>query len=94
MNVKTATPDDVPLIFSFIQKKAEFDRNLGEFFDVLRTSEQKIYKTLFISVPFSYVLFAENSEREVGFSKNDELMLLCISLILENMLRLNSPKLK
>jgi hypothetical protein len=29
MNVKSATPDDVSLIFSFIQKKAEFDRNMG-----------------------------------------------------------------
>ncbi|QFS46274.1 hypothetical protein GXM_03754 [Nostoc sphaeroides CCNUC1] len=29
-----------------------------------------------------------------GLSKNDELMLLCISLILENMLRLNSLNLK
>lgn len=68
MHVRTANPDDVPLIFLFIQKKAEFDRHLGAFFDVLRTSEEKIYKTLFRSVPFSYVLFAENSEREVGFA--------------------------
>jgi GNAT superfamily N-acetyltransferase len=68
IKVRTATSNDVPLIFSFIQKKAEFDRNIGAFFGVLRTSEEKIYKTLFVPVPFSYVLFAENSEREVGFA--------------------------
>ena len=35
---------------------------------MLRTSEEKIYKTLFSTVPFSYVLFAENAAREVGFA--------------------------
>ena len=68
MKVRTATPSDVPLIFSFMQKKAEFDRNLGAFFGALQTSEEKIYKTLFGNNPFSYVLFAENSAREVGFA--------------------------
>jgi GNAT superfamily N-acetyltransferase len=68
MKVRTATPSDIPLIFSFIEKKAEFDRSLGAFLGVLRTSEEKIYKTLFSTVPFSYVLFAENSVREVGFA--------------------------
>lgn len=68
MKIRTATPDDVPLIFSFIQKKAEFDRNIGAFFGVLQTNEEKIDKTLFGSTPFSYVLFAENLEREIGFA--------------------------
>jgi GNAT superfamily N-acetyltransferase len=68
MKVRTATPDDVSLIFSFIQKKAEFDRHIGAFFGVLRTNEEKIYKMLFGSTFFSYVLFAENLEREVGFA--------------------------
>jgi hypothetical protein len=53
---------------AFIQKKAEFDRHIGAFIGVLRTNEEKIYKTFFESIPFSYVLFAENLEREVGFA--------------------------
>jgi GNAT superfamily N-acetyltransferase len=68
MRVRTATPDDVSLIFSFIKKKAEFDRNIGAFSGVLRVSEEKIHKTLFGTIPFSYVLFAEISQREIGFA--------------------------
>ncbi|PZO41909.1 MAG: GNAT family N-acetyltransferase [Pseudanabaena frigida] len=73
MKVRAATPDDVSLIFSFIQKKAEFDQNIGAFSGVLQVSEEKIYKTLFGAIPFSYVLFAEMTDctmqsREVGFA--------------------------
>jgi GNAT superfamily N-acetyltransferase len=68
MKVRSATPDDVPLIFSFIQKKSEFDRNIGAFSGVLQVSEDKIRKTLFGTIPFSCVLFAEFSEFEVGFA--------------------------
>lgn len=68
MKVRPATPDDVSLIFSFIQKKSEFDRKVGGFSGVLRVSEEKICKTLFGAIPFSYVLFAETSGREVGFA--------------------------
>ncbi|OUL22179.1 GNAT family N-acetyltransferase [Nostoc sp. 106C] len=68
MRVRTATPDDVSLIFSFIKKKAEFDRNIGAFSGVLQVSEEKIRKTLFGTIPFSYVLFAEIAEQEIGFA--------------------------
>ncbi len=68
MKVRSATPDDVSLIFSFIQKKSEFDRNIGAFSGVLQVSEDKIRKTLFGIIPFSYVLFAEVSVHEVGFA--------------------------
>ncbi|OUL37482.1 GNAT family N-acetyltransferase [Nostoc sp. T09] len=68
MRVRTATSDDVSLIFSFIKKKAEFDRNIGAFSGVLQASEEKIRKTLFGTIPFSYVLFAEIAEREIGFA--------------------------
>jgi GNAT superfamily N-acetyltransferase len=68
MNVRSATVDDVSLIFSFIQKKSEFDRNIGAFSGVLQVSEDKIRKTLFGIIPFSYVLFAEISAHEVGFA--------------------------
>jgi GNAT superfamily N-acetyltransferase len=68
MKVRSATPDDVPLIFSFIQKKSEFDRNIGAFSGVLQMSEDKIRKTFFGTLPFSFVLFAEFSGIEVGFA--------------------------
>ncbi|MBD2336410.1 GNAT family N-acetyltransferase [Calothrix sp. FACHB-156] len=68
MKVRTANPNDVPLIFSFIKKKAEFDCNIGAFSGVLRVSEEKICQTLFADIPFAYVLFAETSEREIGFA--------------------------
>ncbi|MCY7272407.1 MAG: GNAT family N-acetyltransferase, partial [Phormidesmis sp. CAN_BIN44] len=59
MKVRSATPDDGSLIFSFIQKKSEFDRDIGAFSGSLQISEDKIYKTLFRTIPFAYVLFAE-----------------------------------
>jgi GNAT superfamily N-acetyltransferase len=68
MQVRSATPNDVPLIFSFIQRKAEFDRNVGAFSGILQVSEDKLSKTLFGVIPFSYVLFSENLEREIGFA--------------------------
>ncbi len=68
MKIRTATPNDVSLIFSFINKKAEFDRKIGAFSGVLQVSEEKIRKTLFGTIPFAYVVFAEASEREIGFA--------------------------
>ncbi|BAU12440.1 GCN5-related N-acetyltransferase [Leptolyngbya sp. NIES-3755] len=66
--VRSATLEDVPLIFSFIQKKSKFDREIGAFLGVLQTSEDKLRKTLFGTVPFSYVLFAESADCEIGFA--------------------------
>ena len=68
MKIRSATTNDVSLIFSFIQKKAEFDRNIGAFSGMLQVSEDKLTKSLFGAIPFSYVLFAELLGREVGFA--------------------------
>jgi GNAT superfamily N-acetyltransferase len=68
MKIRAANPDDVSLIYSFIQKKAEFDRDIGAFSGVLQVSEDKLRRTLFGPLPFSYVLFAAFSGREVGFA--------------------------
>ncbi|MBW4488349.1 MAG: GNAT family N-acetyltransferase [Trichocoleus desertorum ATA4-8-CV12] len=68
MSIRSANSNDVGLVFSFIKKKAEFDRNIGAFLGELRTSEEKIHKTLFGTVPFSYVLFAGASGGEIGFA--------------------------
>jgi GNAT superfamily N-acetyltransferase len=68
MKVRSATPDDSSLIVSFIQKKSEFDRNIGAFAGVLGVSEDKVIKTIFGAVPFAYVLFVESLDVEVGFA--------------------------
>lgn len=68
MKIRTATLDDVSLIFSFIQKKSEFDCNIGAFSGVLQVSEAKLRKTLFGMPPFAYVLFAEVSSQAIGFA--------------------------
>jgi GNAT superfamily N-acetyltransferase len=68
MKVRSATPEDVSLIVSFIQKKSEFDRDIGAFSGVLRVSKDKVRRTLFGAIPFAYVLFAESLDSEVGFA--------------------------
>jgi GNAT superfamily N-acetyltransferase len=67
MKVRVATPNDAFLITSFIHKKSEFDRNIGAFSGMLRVSEDKVSKTLFGTIPFAYVLFAESSDALYGF---------------------------
>ncbi len=68
MNIRAATADDILLIFSFIQKKAAFDRDIGAFSGILQTNPVKIQKTLFGDIPFSYVVFAELAGHTVGFA--------------------------
>lgn len=68
MQVRPAQPNDIPLIFSFIQKKAEFDRGIGAYSGRLQVTEEKLSKTLFAPIPFSYVLFAEQPAGIVGFA--------------------------
>ncbi len=63
-----ANPDDVPLILSFIQKKAEFDKSMGAFIGTLQTTAAKLCATLFNDSPFARVLFAEVSQQVVGFA--------------------------
>lgn len=66
--IRPATQDDIHLIFAFIQKKADFDRSVGAFAAALQTSEHKIQRTLFGSIPFAHVLFAEQQDQPVGFA--------------------------
>jgi GNAT superfamily N-acetyltransferase len=68
MQIRSATPEDALLVFSFIQKKAEFDRNIGAFSGKLQVTEDKIRKILFGKIPFSHVLFAQDSGLEIGFA--------------------------
>jgi GNAT superfamily N-acetyltransferase len=68
MRVRTATLEDVPLILAFIQKKAEFDRDIGAYNGILQVTEAKIREALFSAIPFAYVLFAGQDKAEVGFA--------------------------
>ncbi len=68
MEIRAATFEDVALIFAFIQKKAEFDRDIGAFSGVLHVSEEKLSQTLFGATPFAYVLFAEISGQAIGLA--------------------------
>lgn len=53
MKVRFATSSDVSLIYSSIPRKSESDRDIGAFFGVLQTSEEKINKTYFVITPFA-----------------------------------------
>jgi GNAT superfamily N-acetyltransferase len=68
MKIRPASPSDISLIFSFLQKKAKFDRTIGAFSGVLQTNKEKIRKTLFGAVPFAFVLFVENAEGAIRFA--------------------------
>jgi len=68
MKVRSATPDDVSLIFSFIQKKADFDRNIGAFSGRLQVTEDKIRTTLFGELPFASVVFVEAKGLAIAFA--------------------------
>ncbi|NER48769.1 MAG: GNAT family N-acetyltransferase [Symploca sp. SIO1A3] len=68
MKVRFAVPNDVPLILTFIKKKSEFDRKIGAYSGKIQVTEEKLHKTIFATVPFAYVLFAEKAERAVGFA--------------------------
>jgi GNAT superfamily N-acetyltransferase len=68
INIRAATLTDVSLIFSFLKKKADFDRTIGSFSGELRVSEAKIRKTIFGAMPFSHVVFATLASREIGFA--------------------------
>lgn len=66
--IRTANPDDVSLIYSFIKKKSEFDRSVGAYSGTIQVTEAKIQQTLFCSNPFAYVLFAESSQGAIGLA--------------------------
>ncbi|MEO0801855.1 MAG: GNAT family N-acetyltransferase [Cyanobacteria bacterium J06642_2] len=68
ISIRAATADDVPLILSFVTKKARFDSEIGAFEGSLQVTETKLRETLFSALPFAYVLFAQLEGREIGFA--------------------------
>lgn len=65
--VRIANPNDIPVIYTFIRKKSEFDRSIGSYSGTIQTSESKIRQTIFGTHPFAYVLLAEN-QGTIGFA--------------------------
>lgn len=68
ISTRHATQADIPLILSFLEKKAEFDRSMGAFEGVLQATEEKLCQSLFGSVPFAKVLFGELLGNAIGFA--------------------------
>ncbi len=68
MIIRNATPDDLSLILSLIQKKIGFDPNIATFSEILRLSEYRVHQILSGSIPVSYVLLSQISGRLVGFA--------------------------
>lgn len=68
ITVRPAGPNEVPLVLSFIKKKAAFDRQMGSFSGTLQTSEEKIRKTILGPQSFAYFLMAELAGQPIGFA--------------------------
>src|SRR5262245_66358289 len=68
LTVRSATPNEAPMILSFITRKSQFDREMGSFTGTLQTSEEKIRHTLFGPKPFAHFLLAELQGQPVGFA--------------------------
>lgn len=67
IKIRPAKVEDVPLIYSLIKAKSEFDRNIGAYSGTIQTSETKIRQTIFNNHPFAYVLLAE-LQNVIGFA--------------------------
>jgi GNAT superfamily N-acetyltransferase len=65
--IRHAELADVPLLFSFICKKAEFDRSLGAFSGVLQITEIALQETLLNQYPFARALVVEADQQPLGF---------------------------
>ena len=68
VQVRSAKSEDAELIHRFIQKKAEFDREMGAYSGKIQTTVAKIQETLFGDRPFAYVLLAETEGSVIGFA--------------------------
>jgi GNAT superfamily N-acetyltransferase len=64
LHIRTATAADVPLILSFIQGIAAFEKLSHE----VETTEQKLHDTLFGERAFAEVILAYEADTPVGFA--------------------------
>lgn len=68
IKVRVANSNDIPIIYSFIAKKSEFDRQIGAYSGTIQTNIAKIEQTIFSPCPFAHVLLAEHSLAVIGFA--------------------------
>jgi GNAT superfamily N-acetyltransferase len=68
ITARHAVEADVRLILNLIQKKAEFDTQIGSFSGKLSATEELLQHTLFNDPPFAKVLLAEVKGKAIGFA--------------------------
>lgn len=68
MLIRKAVRQDAKVIFDFIQRKSEFDREMRGFNGEVTTSLEKIENTMFGQLPFAYALLIEKDEQVLGFA--------------------------
>ena len=64
IDIRSATPSDVPLIFSFIRELAEYERLTQE----VVSSEERVAQTLFGPKPAAEALIAAVNNQPAGFA--------------------------
>lgn len=68
VTIRAAQSTDAALIWTYLQRKAAFDRSVGAFTGELNNSVERIEQTLFRGTPLAQVLFAEKASQPVGFA--------------------------
>lgn len=68
MKVRHAAIQDSKTLLSFIELKAEFDRNMKGFQGEITTNIEKIERTLFGQSPFAHALILESDNKAIGFA--------------------------
>jgi GNAT superfamily N-acetyltransferase len=64
LTLRFAQPQDVPLVYSFIEKLAEFEKRL----DQVVVTETTLHEALFGERPVAEVIFADYNDEPVGFA--------------------------
>lgn len=68
LTIHSAQTAEIDILIEFIQKKAEFDRQVGSFDGTLETTAERLNKALFGEPKFAYALLAKNDQDYVGFA--------------------------
>jgi len=66
--IRAAVRSDAPLLFSYLGKKADFDRSTGAFTGAIATTPSKIEATLFGEPRFAHALVGEEGGVARGFA--------------------------
>ena len=65
---RTVNKDESSLLLSFIKEKAEFDKTMQGFSGEIKSSEEKIVRTIFCDRPYAFASFATVNDEEIGFA--------------------------